>query len=78
MRARMDENRKRAQEIKIRKQQMARLQVKQADQEADRRAAGEKCLREFGLASTPQQKLEPSTKNLTSHHLEDFERLAGI
>ncbi|KAI7952511.1 hypothetical protein MJO29_008142 [Puccinia striiformis f. sp. tritici] len=73
MRARMEENRKRAQEIKIRKQQMARLQ-EQADQEADRRAAGEKCLREFGLASTPQQKLEPSTKNLTSHHLEDFER----
>jgi hypothetical protein len=65
MRARIEENRRRAIEIKLRNEQMRSIQEK-ADQEADRRAAGEKCLREFGLGSTSKQKLEYSSIYSTS------------
>jgi hypothetical protein len=67
MRARIEENRRRAQEIKARNQHIARMQER-ADQEADRRAAGEKYLREFGIGSTSKQKLETSSANSTFHH----------
>ncbi|KAA1066118.1 hypothetical protein PGT21_050342 [Puccinia graminis f. sp. tritici] len=68
MRARIEENRRRAQEIKAKKQQMARIQER-ADQEADRRAAGEKYLREFGLgSSSTKQKLDFSSTNSTLQH----------
>ncbi|KAA1095841.1 hypothetical protein PGTUg99_050032 [Puccinia graminis f. sp. tritici] len=67
MRARIEENRRRAQEIKAKKQQMARIQER-ADQEADRRAAGEKYLREFGLgSSSSKQKLDFSSTNSNLH-----------
>ncbi|PLW18880.1 hypothetical protein PCANC_12444 [Puccinia coronata f. sp. avenae] len=51
-RARIDKNKKKAMAIKLERQKMERSR-----EEADRRAAGEKCLREFGLGSTLKQKL---------------------
>lgn len=71
MRARIEENRKRAEEIRLRKQQVARMQ-EAAEQEAERRAAGEKCLREFGLGSTSKPKLQDSPTKSTTYNLEEL------
>lgn len=71
MRARIEENRKRAEEIRLKKHEFARMQ-EAAEQEAERRAAGEKCLREFGLGSTSKPKLQDSPTKSTTHNLEEL------
>ncbi|WAQ87457.1 hypothetical protein PtA15_8A361 [Puccinia triticina] len=71
VRARIEENRKRAQEIRSRKQQLERSK-EQAALEANRRAAGEQYLKEFGIGSTSKQTPHSSSTNSNFKTLEEL------